>query len=190
LSQDNSQRGLVAIIGSARIDETDARWSDAFKLGEALAHNGFSIMTGGYGGLMAAVAKGAFKNGGPTIGLPMKPWTHLTPDSSHLELRWSEDYFERLNHLLSADYLIVLDGGIGTLSEMSLAWAIAQTEIKHSKIVVMGQGIKKLLEEFMNSLVISNEDMNIIEYVDSISEVIAHLNTNEENNDEVGKAIG
>ncbi len=132
-------------------------------------------MTGGYGGLMAAVAQGASAAGGKTIGLPMKNWDYLTPDSSHQELRWSENYFERLAHLLSADYLVVLDGGIGTLSEMALAWAIAQTEVKHAQIIVLGEGIKELLSNFQSSLVISQPDMDVLFFYDSHEEIVNHI---------------
>ena len=107
MSQDENQALVVAIIGSARIETDDARWASAFELGQALALNGFTVMTGGYGGLMSATARGAFQEGGHTIGLPMNDWAHLTPDPAHVELRWSDDYFGRLSHLLSADYLIV-----------------------------------------------------------------------------------
>jgi uncharacterized protein (TIGR00725 family) len=190
LSQDENQALVVAIIGSARIETDDARWASAFELGQALALNGFTVMTGGYGGLMSATARGAFQEGGHTIGLPMSDWAHLTPDPTHIELRWSDDYFGRLSHLLSADYLIVLDGGIGTLSEMSLAWAIAQTESKHAKIIVIGEGIKKLLDQFMESLVISESDMVLAKHFNSISDVIAHIKEPNLGSEESGKARG
>lgn len=188
MSQDNVV--VVAIIGSARITEDDGRWKEAYELGRALAQNGFAVMTGGYGGLMAAAARGAFSEGGSTIGLPMSNWKHLTPDPSHIELRWADDYFARLAHLLSADYVVVLDGGIGTLSEMSLAWAIAQTEIKHTQILVMGNGIKKLLDQFMDALIISEKDMFLAKHFDSPAQVIDHLKTPPETNADTGRARG
>lgn len=175
MSQDEHQSAVVAIIGSARIGNDDPRWTEAFNVGQALARNGFTVMTGGYGGLMAATAQGAYQEGGDTIGLPMSDWGHLIPDPAHMELRWSENYFDRLSHLLSSDFLIVLDGGIGTLSEMSLAWAIAQTESRHTQIIVIGNGIKKLLDQFMSSLVISESDMVLVTQANSIPEVIAYL---------------
>lgn len=181
---------VVAIIGSARIEENDPRWREAHELGRLLAQNGFVVMTGGYGGLMAAAAQGAFLEGGSTIGLPMNDWKHLTPDPAHLELRWADNYFERLSHLLSADYVIVLDGGIGTLSEMSLAWAIAQTEVKHTQVLILGDGIKKLLDLFMESLVISENDLKLAQIFDSHAELLLHLKKRLEWNEETGRSRG
>lgn len=181
---------MVAIIGSARITEDDQRWKEAHELGRALAQRGYVVMTGGYGGLMAASAQGAFLAGGSTIGLPMSNWEHLIPDPAHLELRWADDYFTRLSYLLSADFVVVLDGGIGTLSEMSLAWAIAQTEIKHTQILVMGNGIKKLLNQFVDALVISQSDMELAKYFDSIAEILEHLERPIEISQNTDKAKG
>jgi len=71
--------------------------------------------------------------------------------------------------------LVVLDGGIGTLSEMALAWAIAQTEVKHAQIIVLGQGIKELLSNFQSLLVISQADMNVLFFYDTREEIIFHI---------------
>lgn len=181
---------LVAIVGSARIEQSDIRWQQASELGAAFADSGYEVMTGGYGGLMAAVAQGASAAGGRTIGLPMKNWEYLTPDSSHQELRWSENYFERLAHLLSADYLVVLDGGIGTLSEMALAWAIAQTEVKHAQIIVLGEGIKELLSNIQSSLVISQPDMDVLFFYDTYKDIIDHIESGKSTSQNVKKAYG
>ena len=63
----------VAVIGSARIGPDDARHDDAVRLGAALADAGWTVMTGGYGGLMGATASGAAARGGTQSGLPMRP---------------------------------------------------------------------------------------------------------------------
>jgi uncharacterized protein (TIGR00725 family) len=80
-------------------------------------------MTGGYGGLMEVASRAAAQAGGRIIGLPMRGWTALTPNQWNDELRWSDTYPERLGHLLGTDAIVAVDGGIGTLSEASLAWS-------------------------------------------------------------------
>jgi predicted Rossmann-fold nucleotide-binding protein len=54
-------------------------------------------------------------------------WTALTPNRWNQELIWSDTYPERLGHILSADAIVAVDGGIGTLSEAALAWSTLQT---------------------------------------------------------------
>lgn len=175
LFPDENKKLVVGIIGSARLTQEDLRWKQASDLGRTLAVQGYLVMTGGYGGLMAASAQGAVEAGGLTIGLPMSKWTHLTPDESHSQLIWSENYFERLQQLLTADYLIVLDGGIGTLSELALAWAIGQTEETYTKVIILGEGIKRMIDNFRDSLVISDSDLEMIKIASSVEAVIAHI---------------
>ena len=47
----------VAVLGSARIGPGDPRHHDAQRLGGLLAAQGWTVVTGGYGGLMAAVSQ-------------------------------------------------------------------------------------------------------------------------------------
>jgi len=178
LSRDEHGLTTVAVIGSARITQSDERWAEAFETGRLLAESGYATMTGGYDGLMAATSSGAQSAGGHTIGLPMNQWTHLAPHDSNQELRWSDDYAQRLSHLTAARYLIVLDGGIGTLSELSLAWAIAQTEDSFAEILVLGKQIAGLVKELHRFLIVSDKDFQIVKFFDAPSDVVRYMNSN------------
>jgi uncharacterized protein (TIGR00730 family) len=168
----------IAVIGSARIGAGDPRHDDAVRLGGALAAEGWTVMTGGYGGLMGAVASGAAAQGGHTVGLPMRAWEHLQPDTNHVELRWSEDYAERMRHLLSARVVVALPGGVGTLAEASAVWAAAQTEPGSAGLVVVGAGWARLLEAFARELVVDPADLglaHVARQVDDVVPVVRHL---------------
>src|SRR5258708_39354629 len=60
---------IVTVFGSSRPHEGDADYEEARVLGRALARHGFSICSGGYGGVMEAVARGAEEAGGKTYGV-------------------------------------------------------------------------------------------------------------------------
>jgi uncharacterized protein (TIGR00730 family) len=160
------------VIGSARIGPDDPRYADAERLGGAIAGEGWALVTGGYGGLMGAAAEGATSAGGHTVGLPMSAWAHLTPDASNAELRWSEDYAERLRHLLTADAVVALPGGIGTLSEASIVWAAAQTEADTASLVVVGHAWADLLETIGTGLVVDDRDLALAGWVATVDEVV------------------
>ena len=128
----------VAVLGSARIGPGDPRHHQAQLLGGQLAAQGWTVVTGGYGGLMAAVAGGAQASGGRTVGLPMRTWPHLTPDTSCAELRWSDSYAERLAYLLSTRVAIALPGGVGTLAEAASGWGGAHNQTPAPQQVVGG----------------------------------------------------
>jgi uncharacterized protein (TIGR00725 family) len=162
----------IAVLGSARIGEGDPRHDDAQRLGGLLAAQGWTVVTGGYGGLMAAVARGASAAGGRTVGLPMRDWRHLTPDAGCAELRWSASYAERLAHLLATRVAIALPGGIGTLAEAAAVWAAAQTEPGAAQLVLVGPAWGSLMDEFARHLVIGEQDLALPVVVDEVGTVI------------------
>jgi uncharacterized protein (TIGR00730 family) len=168
----SSSRVEVAVIGSARIGPGDSRHDDAIRLGAALADAGWTVMTGGYGGLMGATASGAAAHGGHTVGLPMRPWQHLTPDAHHAELRWSDDYAERMRHLLRADVVVALPGGVGTLAEASGVWAAVQTEPGSAGLVLVGDAWARLLDAFAEELVIDPDDCALAHSVATVDDVV------------------
>jgi uncharacterized protein (TIGR00730 family) len=162
----------IAVLGSARIGEGDPRHDDAQRLGGLLAAQGWTVVTGGYGGLMAAVARGASAAGGRTVGLPMRDWRHLTPDAGCAELRWSASYAERLAHLLATRVAIALPGGVGTLAEAAAVWAAAQTEPGAAQLVLVGPAWRALMDEFARHLVIGEQDLALPVVVDEVGTVI------------------
>jgi hypothetical protein len=147
----------------------------AGQIGEAIAARGWAIMTGGYGGLMAVASRAAAEAGGKVIGLPMSGWTELQPNEWNHELRWSATYPERLAHLLAADAVVVLDGGIGTLSEAAVVWAALQTEPAAADLIFLGAGWPPILESLAAHLAINERDLALVTICSDPQLVIAHI---------------
>jgi len=162
----------VGVLGSARLSDSDSRWTQAYILGGLLSDAGYVIVTGGYGGLMAAVSRGAHERGGHVIGLSMQHWTGIEPNRWNADLRWSNTYGARLNHLLNCDAIIALPGGVGTLSEMAVAWAASQTEARAQPIVLLGEGWPPLVQSFREHLVVSSEDLALLRFAASPEEAL------------------
>jgi uncharacterized protein (TIGR00730 family) len=165
----------VAVLGSARIERPDPRWELARKMGELLAEHGFTVVTGGYGGLMAAASQGAHEQGGRVIGLPMRHWDQLEPNPWNDELRWSNGYGTRLDHLLLCTGVVALPGGVGTLSEMAVIWAAAQTEPNPPSIVLLGDSWPPLIAAIQENLVIGAADLELLHVVVTPEEAIQAL---------------
>ena len=175
MSQGDSDSLVIAVVGSARIPESDPRWQSAFHLGQRIAEQGWTVMTGGYAGLMAATSRGAFSKEGKTIGLPMRNWEKLTPESSITEIRWSTSYPERISHLLDSNFLIAMDGGMGTLAELTLTWSMAQTEKNSPQIIIFGKSIKALVDSFEQHLLINKIDLEIPTFIDDVDALIEYM---------------
>jgi uncharacterized protein (TIGR00730 family) len=163
------------VLGSARIEPPDPRWELAHRLGGLLAQHGFAVVTGGYGGLMSAVSQGASEGRGMVIGLPMRHWDKLEPNRWNGELRWSDGYGSRLDHLLRCSGVIALPGGVGTLSEMAVIWAAAQTETAPPSIVLLGECWPPLIKAVGDYLVIGPEDLKLLQIVATPEEAIQAL---------------
>jgi predicted Rossmann-fold nucleotide-binding protein len=150
----------------------------AERLGAALASQGWTTMTGGYGGLMEVASRAAAEAGGRVIGLPMSGWSHLTPNRWNHELRWSQNYPERLAHLLAADAVVALDGGIGTMSEATVVWAARQTEPKAADLIFLGAGWRPVLQSIAASLVVDDRDLAYVAICKDPESVIRHIARN------------
>jgi uncharacterized protein (TIGR00725 family) len=165
----------VAVICSARLSPPDPRCALAEQLGAAIAAEGWTMMTGGYGGLMEVASRAAAEAGGKVIGLPMRGWTHLEPNKWNHELRWSDSYPERLAHLLATDAIVALDGGIGTLSEAAIAWAALQTEPLAADLIFLGASWPPVLESIAAQLVVDDRDLARVTVCGDPALVVAHL---------------
>ena len=166
---------LVTVVGSAQISEDDPRWHGAFDLGRRLADARWTVVTGGYRGLMAATSRGAKSVGGDTIGLPISSWTALAPDESHDELWWCENFAARAAHILSTRAVVVLDGGVGTLSELAMVWSTAQTEVSAPLLFLVGEIWHDLYPVLVGTLLVSADDAEVPVVVSSNGDVVRHL---------------
>jgi uncharacterized protein (TIGR00725 family) len=124
------RRWLIGVMGSGTQEHAEL----AVPLGRWIASRGYDLLTGGGGGVMAAVCR-AFAEvpgragvsvgilpAGPPAGYP-NPWVDVAV-RTHLPQRGAEGAGERSrNHLnvLSPDVLVVLPGGAGTRTEVELA---------------------------------------------------------------------
>jgi predicted Rossmann-fold nucleotide-binding protein len=124
---------------------------------------------------MAAVSQGAREAGGHVVGLPMTAWTSLEPNEWNADLLWSGNYPERLGHLLGCEAVIALDGGVGTLSELTVAWAARQTEDDAPLIVALGERWERLLRALADDLVVSERDIDLVHLARTPKDVLELL---------------
>jgi uncharacterized protein (TIGR00725 family) len=110
---------VVAVVGSGDCSAEDERLAE--EVGRHLGERGALVMTGGLGGVMAAACRGAQAAGGATIGL--LPGEHRETANPWASVAVPTGLGEGRNLLVvrSADALVAVGGGYGTLSEIALA---------------------------------------------------------------------
>jgi uncharacterized protein (TIGR00725 family) len=110
----------VAVVGAGGEIAADVL-ADAEAVGAELARRGAVVVCGGLGGVMEAACRGARAEGGVTLGIlpgtdraAANPWVSVAVATGLGELR---------NGLVvrSADAVVAVAGGYGTLSEIALA---------------------------------------------------------------------
>lgn len=138
----------MAVFGSSRRSEGDAYYHEAYELGRVLAEAGYAVLTGGYGGSMGAVSRGASEAGGRVIGVTCAIFDPLPPNRWLTEEIKAHDLMERLRIMMgSSDAFIAVRGGIGTLSELTLVWSLLQTRSLQGKpLVLLGQDWEPVLD--------------------------------------------
>jgi len=171
----------VTVFGSARIKRDEPNYELARKMGAAIAHLGFTVMTGGGPGIMEAANRGAKEAGGRSVGCNIElPFEQ--PANAYLDRCVRMHYFfVRKALLVKYSYaFVVMPGGAGTLDELFEAVTLIQTgKIENFPIVIMGTDYWKELIGFIDKMaqrgMISASDLSLIYVTDSIEEAIAHI---------------
>lgn len=139
-------RATVAVFGSN--DAGGVGLAEAEAVGRKLAQLGYAVANGGYGGTMAAGARGASRAGGHTIGVTCSLW-RSRPNayiSEVIETNCLTERVRKLAEVASAGF-VVLPGGTGTLLELAWVWeSMAKKFAKPRPVVCMGEFWRPLLE--------------------------------------------
>jgi uncharacterized protein (TIGR00730 family) len=167
----------VTVFGSARLAEATAEYQEAMRLGGILARRGDVIVSGGYGGIMEAVSRGAHAVGGQVVGVTVKPWAErLTPNTYLSEEVSAETLFQRLEALVESDALIALPGGAGTLGEVALAWNLRQMDLMPSKpVILVGKNWRRIVDGFRQTLIVNEKDLALLTVVETVDDAVTAL---------------
>lgn len=170
----------VTIFGSARFSERNPYYKLAHRTARALSKLGYTIVTGGGGGIMEAGNRGAHDEGGGSVGLNIE-LPHEQDVNPYVKQEMSFHYFFSRKVMLSASAqaYIYFPGGYGTMNELFEIIELVQTrKMERVPIILVGKDFWKPLVDFMvkdlatKYRVISPEDVGIFEVVDSVKEVV------------------
>lgn len=168
----------VTFFGSARLKPGSQWYTVAEELAGALAKNGFAVITGGGPGIMEAANRGAFENGGESLGLNIQLPTEQRINPYVMRSMGFNYFFTRKVMLAaSAQAYIYFPGGFGTLDEFFEIITLIQTQ-KMAPITVVCVGsefwgpldtfIRTVLDERLHT--IDPEDRKLYHIVDTAKE--------------------
>lgn len=129
----------VGIFGTWRAQPNTVLYETAADFGKIAAKQGYSVLTGGYTGIMEAPSKAASQLGGATLGYTWKKLNSQLQPNPHLDkITEFEDLCFRIAALIAdSDICVFFPGRIGTYAELGVAVERrSKGELVHPIIVV------------------------------------------------------
>ena len=152
----------VSIFGSARTTDDNPYFKVAQEIAAKLVRHGYGVITGGGPGIMEAANKGAFEQGGRSVGLNIKlPFEQHSNIYIDADKNMDFDFFfvRKVMFVKYSQGFIVLPGGFGTLDELFEALTLIQTKkIGRFPIILVGKAYWSGLIDWIKSHVLEAEN--------------------------------
>jgi uncharacterized protein (TIGR00730 family) len=172
----------VSIFGSARSLPGDPEYDKAYQIAKLLSQKGYNIITGGGGGVMEAVNKGAKEGGSHSVGLNIELPMEQDPNPySDISINFRYFFVRKVMFIKYAQAYVVMPGGYGTIDELAEALTLIQTrKIKPFPVfLVDSEYWTPLVDWFKGTLLkdkkISPEDLDIFQVIDDPEEVVKQI---------------
>jgi uncharacterized protein (TIGR00730 family) len=166
----------ITVFGSSIPQLGDEQYSAAEKLGELLALKGFNVCNGGNFGIMEAVSRGAVRNGRKAIGVTLE-YAGFIQNKYLTEEIQCASLFDRITKLIEyGDGYVILQGGTGTLLELSAVWELMNKEMLSVKPIVCHSSMWKEIVGAMNiQLRKENRLTDLVACFNSIEDIVEYL---------------
>jgi uncharacterized protein (TIGR00730 family) len=173
----------VSIFGSARTPRDHGYYKIAEEIAAKLVRHGYGVITGGGPGIMEAGNKGAFSEGGKSVGLniqlPFEQFNNVYIDRDKL-LNFDYFFVRKVMFVRYSQGFVVLPGGFGTLDEFFEALTLIQTnKIGRFPIVLVGKAYWTGLVDWIKTALlqsdlhyISESDLELFCIVDDATEAV------------------
>lgn len=172
----------VAFFGSARTDPGDPAYALAERTGRRLAEEGFTVVTGGGGGIMEAANKGATEARGLSVGLNIDlPQEQAVNPYIGKLVSFRYFFVRKLMFVKYAVGFVIAPGGFGTLDELFEATTLVQTRrTPPFPIVLLGSAYWQGLVDWLRTVAVAHgaitaDEVALLRLADTPEEVVASL---------------
>ncbi|HET8606156.1 MAG TPA: TIGR00730 family Rossman fold protein [Gaiellaceae bacterium] len=121
-------RPAVTMFGSARVREGHPAYTAARAVGRGFGEAGWSVVTGGGGGVMEAGNRGAREGGGLSVGFNIE-LPHEQSPNPYLDVSYTFRHFyaRKVCFVKPTEGFVIFPGGFGTLDELFESLTLIQT---------------------------------------------------------------
>jgi uncharacterized protein (TIGR00730 family) len=171
----------ITVFGSARFREDHPDYQSAREFGRQIAALGLTTMTGGGPGAMEAANRGAFEQGGRSVGCNIKLPFEQQPNPYVQTSITFDHFFVRKTMMVKYSYaFVIMPGGFGTMDEFFETLTLVQTKtLTRFPLVLFGKDYYRELWDYMEFMArqgtISKEDLALVLLTDSIPEAMEHI---------------
>jgi uncharacterized protein (TIGR00730 family) len=172
----------VTVFGSARTPAEHPHYKLAREVGACLGRGGYTVITGGGGGLMEAANRGARDAGAVSVGCNIElPREQALNPYVDIGLRFSHFFARKVMFVRYASAFVVCPGGFGTLDELFEALTLIQTgTIRHFPVILVGGEEWEGLLEWLRSRALGDgridvgdlELLHVLERPEEICELV------------------
>ncbi|MBU2542318.1 TIGR00730 family Rossman fold protein [Patescibacteria group bacterium] len=174
----------VTVLGTKSIKPDDQLYLDAYGLGKKLAENNYAAITGGGPGIMEAVNKGAFENGGESIGINMRyGFKERVNAYVKRSIGFQFPFNRKLILTAPSKAFVFFPGGFGTLHQLFEVLTLIQTKkVPKMPVILYNHDFWEPLHKFIKKIMvhdlqtIGDEDDELYQIVDDVDSAIDLIN--------------
>lgn len=170
----------VTVFGSARFVEGNKHYDLARKTSRMISEAGYTVSTGGAGGVMEAGNRGAFEIGGDSLGFNIElPYEQVLNDYTSESMSFRYFFTRKVILAFNAKAYVFFPGGFGTMDEFFEILTLIQTnKAPKAPMILVGSEFWGGLDSFIShqmleeAKTISSGDEKLYTIVDDPGEVI------------------
>jgi hypothetical protein len=139
----------VVFFGSSDARHESQVWRLAEETARRVAEAGWTVVSGGYGGVMEAAGAGAQRGRGEAVGVLCESFR--APGNRYLTQRIvTPDLFSRLRQLIDlGDAYLVFEGSTGTLVELAMVWELmTKQQLSRRPLICIGDYWDPIVRHF------------------------------------------
>ena len=173
----------VTFFGSSRVKSKNKYYQEAVNLASQLSKEGYTVVTGGGGGIMEAANKGAYMAGGNSLGININlPQGEKRNKYVKSSVSFRYFFIRKVMLTFASQAYIFFPGGFGTLDEFFEIITLIQTKkVKKIPVILVHKSYWQPLLEWIEKKLykkeknISKNDIKIYYLVDNTAQALELL---------------
>jgi hypothetical protein len=169
----------ISIFGSARTTPDHPYYQKTENLAALFAQKGYSVITGGGGGIMEAANKAAVEGGADSVGLNITlPFEQKPNPYATTQIEFKYFFVRKVMFLKYAQAYIIMPGGFGTLDELFETITLIQTQrIRKMPVILVVKDyweglILWIKDKLLKEKMISPKNLGLLHLLDDPEEIV------------------